>query len=397
MRKISYTVLSLLIVAVTLHNSGYAQLIHTDSLILKNHLKTEFRIDVGNVLPTNAFVRAQNTDADGLAHYYSYSLRVSKQTTGDQLWQQRYGYPNYGAGIYSAFFSDTKKLGNPIAIYGFFNAPFFKINRVSLNYELGLGLTFNWNSYNPVENPNNIAISAEKSVYIDAGISLKYLLTQRLELSLGYGFTHFSNGALKLPNKGLNTEATKISLSYRLFNSALYRSDLQTPFNGFYEWIISGYGGARNMLYQGTGVDLATSMKGVNFAVYGISNTLNRQVSYKSKIGIGMTMEFNGSQNSQIVVNGASLEKSNLPFDRHLALSIYPSYELVVNKLSLIIQPGIYLFRMNTANMTPIMYQRIGVKYHFLKNTFAGINLRAYNYYESDFIEWTFGHRICWI
>ena len=101
MRKISYTVLSLLIVAVTLHNSGYAQLIHTDSLILKNHLKTEFRIDVGNVLPTNAFVRAQNTDADGLAHYYSYSLRVSKQTTGDQLWQQRYGYPNYGAGIYS--------------------------------------------------------------------------------------------------------------------------------------------------------------------------------------------------------------------------------------------------------------------------------------------------------
>ena len=110
-----------------------------------------------------------------------------------------------------------------------------------------------------------------------------------------------------------------------------------------------------------------------------------------------MTMEFNGSQNSQIVVNGTSLEKSNLPFDRHLALSIYPSYELVVNKLSLIIQPGIYLFRMNTANMTPIMYQRIGVKYHFLKNTFAGINLRAYNYYESDFIEWTFGHRICWI
>jgi hypothetical protein len=46
--------------------------------------------------------------------------------------------------------------------------------------------------------------------------------------------------------------------------------------------------------------------------------------------------------------------------------------------------------------MTPTFYQRVGVKYHFLKDTFWGINLRAYNFYESDFIEWTIGHRIKW-
>ena len=221
-------------------------------------------------------------------------------------------------------------------------------------------------------------------------------MTQRVELSLGYGFTHFSNGAIKLPNKGLNTEATKISLSYSLCEPIRYQSGPIPPFKGYWEWAFAGYGGARNMLYQGTGVDLATSMKGVNFAVYGISNTINRQISYKSKIGIGTTIEFNGSQNSQIIISGTSLEKKDLPFDRHIAFSIYPSYELVVNKLSLIIQPGIYLFRMKSANMTPILYKRIGVKYHFLKDTFIGINLRAYNYYESDFIEWTIGHRLCW-
>ncbi len=396
MSKVTNLLLTLIILAVTFHNSGFAQSFPVDSLKQKNRLKTEFRIDVGNVLPTNSFVRTQNTDADGLAHFYSYSLRLAQQTMGNQLWQQLYGYPNYGVGIYSAFFKDTKKLGNPIAIYGYFNAPIYRLNRLSLNYELGLGLTFNWNSYSPATNPNNIAISAEKSVYIDAGISLKYLLTRRIEISLGYGFTHFSNGALKLPNKGLNTEATKISLSYSIGEPPRFKSLLKPPFQGSWEWIIAGYGGARNMLYQGTGVDVATSMKGVNFAVYGLSNILNRQVSYKSKIGLGMTMEFNGSQNSQIIVEGMSLEKASLPFDRHLAFSIYPSYELVVNKLSLIIQPGIYLFRMKSADMTPIMYQRIGVKYHFLKDTFFGINLRAYNYYESDFIEWTLGHRITW-
>ena len=377
--------------------SGNAHIVSPDTLIHKPNFKIEFRMDIGNVLPTNAFVKTQNTDPDGNANYYSYSLRIAKQTTGNQLWQQIYGYPTYGAGIYSAFFRDTKKLGNPIALYGFFNGPFIRIKRWSLNYELGLGLTFNWNSYNPVGNPNNIAISADKTVYIDAGISLKYLLSKRLAFSFGYGFTHFSNGALKLPNKGLNTDAAKISISYALDKApSHYQSQIIPPFTGFYEWIISGYGGARNMLYQGSGVNQTTSMKGVNYAIYGISNTLNRQISYKSKIGLGMTIEFNGSQNSGIVVEGASLDAAELPFSRHLALSIYPSYELVIDKLSVVVQPGIYLYRIRTADMTPVFYQRIGIKYHILKDTFIGINLRAYNFYESDFIEWTIGHRISW-
>jgi len=389
--------LTLILLELTFPDLVQAQSALKDSLVFKSHLTTEFRIDVGNVLPTNAFIRAQNTDPDGNANYTSYSLRLAKQTSGDQLWQQIYLYPIFGLGIYSAFFGNTKKLGNPIALYGFFNAPFMRHDRWSLNYELGLGLTFNWNSYNPVGNPNNIAISADKTVYIDAGVSLKYLLSKRLAFSIGYGFTHFSNGALKMPNKGLNTEATKISLSYTLDKcQAHFYTQPKPIFTGFYEWIISGYGGARNVLYQGTGVNQAISMKGVNYAVYGISNTINRQISYKSKIGLGMTIEFNGSQNSQIAVEGGSLDATDLPFNRHLALSFYPSYELVIDKLSVLVQPGIYLYRIKSANMTPMFYQRIGIKYHFLKDTFIGINLRAYNFYESDFIEWTVGHRICW-
>lgn len=397
MRKVPYLFLTLIfLVGIFLH-SGNAQIIHQDSLIQRNRFEAEFRMDVGHLLPTNAFVKTQNTDPGSMANYNGYSLRLAKQTTGNQLWQQIYGYPSFGLGIYSAFFKDTPKLGNPIALYGFFNAPFFRVQRWSLNYELGLGFTFNWNSYNPVGNPNNIAISADKTVYIDAGVSLKYQLSKRLGFGLGYGFTHFSNGALKMPNKGLNTDAARISLSYTLNEDPVrYHSQLIPPFMGFYEWIISGYGGARNVLYQGTGVNQTTSMKGINYAVYGISNTINRQINYKSKIGLGVTMEFNGSQNSQIVIEGGSLDGADLPFNRHLALSLYPSYELVIDRLSLVIQPGIYLYRMKTSDMTPLLYQRIGIKYHLLKDTFIGINLRAYNFYESDFIEWTIGHRLCW-
>jgi len=136
-----------------------------------------------------------------MAHYFAYSLRLARQTTGDKFWHQLYGYPYYGIGIYSATYTDTKKLGQPIAIYGFFNAPFFKVRRFSLNYELGLGLTSNFSNSDSLGSPANIAISADKSVYIDAGVSLKYNINKRLAVNLGYGFTHFSNGRLAMPNK----------------------------------------------------------------------------------------------------------------------------------------------------------------------------------------------------
>ncbi len=377
-------------------NSGQAQMNRPDSITSKTRLKVEFRLDVGNILPTNDFVRPQNTDPDG-AHYFGYSVRLANQTTGDKLWHQIYGYPEFGIGVYSSVFTNTKLLGNPIAVYVFFNAPFVKVNRLSLNYELGLGLTFNWNDLNPVSNPTNVAISTDKSVYIDAGISLKYLLSKSLSFELGYGFTHFSNGRLKMPNKGLNTGATKISLSYDLNDEPIrYQSQIKPVFSSHYEWIISVYGGSRNVLYVGTNVDLATQMKGLNYAVFGLSNTFNRQINYKSKIGFGFTMEYNGSQNSQIIVEGGNLDVLDQRFERYIALSVYPAYELVIDRLSLVIQPGFYLYRKKSADMTPGYYQRIGVKYHFMKNTFLGINLRAYNFYQSDFIEWTIGHRLFW-
>ncbi len=374
--------------------AGFSRL---DSLFQKSRFKVEIRTDFGKVMPTNTFVKLQNTNPDGLAHYFSSSVRIARQTTGTRLWQQLYGYPEYGIGFYSAQFRNTPNLGNPFAFYGFFNAPFFRINKLSLNYELGLGFAFNWKHYDPFTNPGNIAISADGSVYIDAGLNLKYPVGKRFELGFGYSFTHFSNGRLKLPNKGLNTGAAKITLGYNLYRNPIQLLIQERPkYKDHYEWIISEYGGVQNVIYLGTDVDVLTGMKGINLPVYGISNTFNREIDYKSKIGFGFTVGYNGSQNSQIMVESGKLDEQETSFARHLSLSIYPSYELVIDKLSVIIQPGFYIYRKQTTNMSPSFYQRIGVKYHFLKNTFAGVSLRASKFHISEFIEWTVGYSINW-
>ncbi|HKJ43639.1 MAG TPA: acyloxyacyl hydrolase [Sunxiuqinia sp.] len=244
-------------------------------------------------------------------------------------------------------------------------------------------------------NPYNVAISAEESVYIDAGVSLKYQLNNRFTFGLGYGFTHFSNGKLKMPNKGLNTQAARASLSYTLNDDPVqFKKQVVPPFHDHFEWLISFYSGMENVLYTGPDTAADPMMRGVNFPIFGMNNTINRQLDYKSKIGVGVTVGYNGSQSTTVVEEDGNLDELDVPFPRHITVSIYPSYELVVNRFSLVIQPGFYLYRKKTTDMTPEFYQRIGVKYHFMKDYFFGVNLRANKFYKSEFIEWTIGHRI---
>ncbi|HEY3369316.1 MAG TPA: acyloxyacyl hydrolase, partial [Prolixibacteraceae bacterium] len=260
----------------------------------------------GKVLATNPYLRQVIAPDDQVIEFVALSFQVLKQTQGDQLWQQKYGLPTYGVGIYSASFPDNKGFGNPIALYGVFKAPFKRWNKLSLNYEASLGFTFNWEPFNPSEKNYNISLGATESVFIDLGADVKYELSPHFDLGLGYSFTHFSNGALKSPNFGLNTFSPKLSLEYRInrFHPEIVKQTLPA-FLKKTSVDFSIFGGAKNVLYKGNDVDTIKKYNGVYYPVYGFTTLLNRQVNYKSKLGIGLSLSYDGSYNSRIyVANG---------------------------------------------------------------------------------------------
>ncbi|MDD5277967.1 MAG: hypothetical protein PHR16_18090, partial [Methylovulum sp.] len=157
---------------------------------------------------------------------------------------------------------------------------------------------------------------------------------------------------------------------------------------------VSIFGGAKNVHYKGNDVDTITKYKGVYYPIYGFTTVLNRQVSYKSKLGVGMCLSYDGSYNSTVLVDNGELEPTEGFHGNKISLSIFPSYELVINKMSVIIQPGFYVIRKKSTNREPVAYQRLGLHYQLSRNLFVGMNLRAYNYHVSDFIEWTIGYRL---
>src|SRR4051794_5805114 len=81
------------------------------------------------------------------------SIELGRQTNGSADWHRVYNYPSYGFGLYAARFGHDRKLGRPLAAYGFFSWPFPIARRAQLSADIGIGLSWNWNPFDPGSNP----------------------------------------------------------------------------------------------------------------------------------------------------------------------------------------------------------------------------------------------------
>ncbi len=347
----------------------------------------------GWVLPTNTFVKGNNIKQKPINAFRIISLELSVQTKGEKLWQQLYNYPMFGAGINTIRFINAPYLGKPVSAYSTLSIPLLRWKSFSLYSDFGLGLTFNWGSYR--EDKYNIAIGTGQTLYFNEGFSLEYKSREGLVINAGTSFTHFSNGSLKVPNRGINIFAPKIGLGYNFAESPQeFKTRAVPEYQKHSEFCFSFFGALRNEYYYGSDVDSITKYKGVYYTAYGISATFNRQISYKSKFGIGIMADYLGFANAYITAEDGNLIAHPASFKDGLELSIFPSYELIISRLSLILQPGFYLYRIKYPYCTPSAYQRIGLKYNIFENISFAVNMRVHSYSIADYLEWTIGYRL---
>lgn len=364
----------------------------------------------GSVLQTNDFLKGDNESGKPIDYFQSFSLQYGIETDGQKLWQQLYGYPTWGFAYYTVNFFDANELGMPSAIYTFINAPIIKrFKNWSINYEVGFGLTYNWKPFDQNTNPFQYAIGSSNTVFIDAGLNADVNIGKHFNLTAGFTFTHFSNGATRVPNLGINLMAPRIGIKYR-FKPRKEFIVVEVPkYSDNWEYVVLVAGSSKQIGFKV--IDNAdTSYVAETYGVFTISTGVNRQISHKVKFGAGIDVGYDGSYNSYISYeNSKTTERINAGNGNKLSIGAYGSFELVINNLSMIIQPGWYLYREewkvpeNPSEKISIprrkpggSYQRIGLKYHIFDNVFVGINVRAYNFSVADYIEWNVGYRVNW-
>jgi hypothetical protein len=356
----------------------------------------QLNYEIGSFIPTHSFIKGENPMNEPYTLFQSFSVQYGIHTDGRKHWQQIYAYPVWGVSLFYVHFFDDTELGYPVAVYPYIKAPFKRWEKWSINYEVGLGLSFNWKAHELLENGYYYPIGSYANVFFDFGINADIILTKKWNLIVAMNYSHYSNGAVKLPNLGINLCGARIGAQYMFRERPNYIVKEIPDFENEWEWLITASPSIRQVGFE-YHADGDTLVKAFDYGIFTISTAVNRQLSHKVKFGGGFDFSYNGAYAAQSTLEDGEIKKIRSNAIDQILIGAYPSFELVFNKLSMLVQPGFYIYRKKYENIeTSSTYQRIGLRYYVGKHFIAGLNIRAYDFSKADFIELNFGYSLRW-
>ncbi len=350
---------------------------------------------VGNVLPTNAFVQGENQKGQPIKAYQSGAIELGWQTNGSKQWHNDWNFPRVGVGFYTADFFNDEELGEPMALYAFFNNELWRKNKFCVNFEGAAGITYNWKPWDPVTNPSNMAIGSYNTVYLDFGFRAQYMIAKRWQVDLAYTFTHFSNGASTLPNLGINMTGPKVAIAYHLQgNEFNFEKAPNTTFEKNNEFVLDFKYATKQVKFDTNITQIKSEYLGISYNVYGLQLGYLRHPAPKWKYGGGLDLVYDESTTAQLDVVDSIYQPVKTPAKYHWNFSAYITGQMIVGKTTFFADLGYYLHREEIPGQTPDFYQRFGTRWNLYKGFQIGAALRAYNFGIADYIEWSIGYKI---
>ena len=125
---------------------------------------------------------------------------------------------------YDSYMSDM------FTLYGKFERPLLRTKHWLVDYQLGTGVGYCTKKYNTTDCIDNELIGSHLNIFFTAGVTATYRVARDWGFTTGIEFAHHSNGALARPNKGVNTLAPLIGVTYcPYYEAQLPPSDLTPP------------------------------------------------------------------------------------------------------------------------------------------------------------------------
>jgi hypothetical protein len=363
---------------------------------LKTASFLDFYSAYGKVFNTNEFTR----DCP-IPRYEAFSLRYARASKGTSWKDFTFNMPYFGVGIYKPFFNRTE-VGNPFAIYAFRGSTLKQFtDNLGLNLEINLGLSMNWKTYDPIDNPENVAISTPTNAHVGLRMYFDYAISKHFDLKFGADLNHISNGANCKPNRGLNMGALSFSLAYNFNppnNGFLLRNPtIELPEKPRHtehntQFIIS----YRRLDFLKGGPNLSTPYPDKKFNVLGLVYTPMMVRNYKYKWGPSVRLIYDesarakawGKQNS---VDGSWYDHIELSdFSNRLSLGFGLTGEISVPIASFFASLGYSVY--NRHHEDRRFFQVIGTKVYLYGNFFGTFGISATDFSVAQFLYWSVGY-----
>lgn len=325
---------------------------------------------------------AQHTDAIGhlaLSHPTGFEIYVKKHTYGKKLWQQLHNYPDVGFSVHYFDFKNPM-LGKAVSVFSFIDFYIIKKKKSELIIKTAAGINYATNPYDRENNNKNVALGSTFAYAFQGRLSYNFQLIDRLKLTTALTLTHFSNGAFKKPNMGINIPTANIGLLYYLQKDkpAYIRDDSPPEFDSEPKFNIVFASGVKEIDVIGSG----------KFPFFTLSIYMDKQISPTNIINIGIDGFYNMATKEEIKIDRGLSDNDHPDFKR---AGLVAGHEVLFGKVSLLTQLGIYLYRPYKSDKA--IYQRYGLKYRITEQLFAGISLKSH-YGKADAVEWGIGVRL---
>jgi hypothetical protein len=323
--------------------------------------------------------------------YNAFEAKLGFQTLGGELWQQLNSYPRYGMGIHYADEvkedPDTTNLGNPFSAFLFYNIPMAHIGRFTLYTNVSAGLSYVNYFYDPVSNPYNDVVGSHINLYLDLNLNMGIKLIERLDLTLGYGMTHYSNGRIHLPQKGLNNWGWQVGLSYNFGgpDEPFRRAEIiyvEPP-------EFKPLGEVQVMLSFGvTEWQPDSSKQGVHYLTSSFTTDYAYHFNERSALTLGVDIMYDASLSQSIPYiryeDVTQIQKTY--FGGHVG------YQFTIDKLTLLLNLGTYFHHYSFDRS--FYFARVGGRIHLTDHLAVHICVKSRNGIRSDWIEWGLAYSI---
>ena len=311
-------------------------------------------------------------------------LSWNKKTCGNQAWEQRYNYPDYGVSfIYQNLKNDV--LGNNYSIYTHYN--FYFLNR-NLMFRIGQGLAFNTNPYNKESNYRNNAFGSKimSSTFMMLNYKKERLFDQ-FGLQAGISFIHYSNANIKAPNSSINSITLNIGVNYNLNAEereckVLDSNKIAAKFTEPLKY---------NLVFR-SGINESDVVGSGQFPFYIVSAYVDKRINQKSALQFGTDVFFSNFLKEYIYYRSVSFpEESSTGNEDYKRVGVFAGHELFVNRLSLVTQLGYYVYY--PFDFEGRIYTRIGLKRYFGNKWFGAVSLKTHAF-KAEAVEFGIGVRL---
>jgi len=288
-------------------------------------------------------------------------------------WHKNWGNPNFG---FSLSYFDLEKddfLGKVGYATIYFEKELFSNSLGhNLTYRIAPGISYSDRTYDDTDNPLNTLISSSINIVIEGSLLYNYKLHNNWFLNAGISITHYSNGAFKLPNLGVNIPSLNLGLSYLFNEKEIIETDESSLFQSSNSWVHSLAYSLKSAAKEYDDLDMAWT--------YSIQRIWHLRPRYSLLIS------------SDLMFNNSVRKILHNPSANRYRIGIAAGQQFELGKFAVLTQVGYYVYRPEK-NLDKAIYFRWGFKYKISKKLIVFHMLKTH-YGRADLIEWGMAYQL---